>query len=170
MRPLDFMPPEARRRTAEETIDIYAPLAGRMGMHEMREELENLAFRELNPDADEVVSGPLAAPAARSQNVVTEIERQLPRKLAERGIDATVSGRQKRPSPTRRKMERKAIGFEQLSDLVGYRVLVERIEDCYQALGVVHPTWQMIPSRFKDYNSTPKQNDYRSIHTTVIGP
>src|SRR3954468_23024995 len=170
MRTLDFMPPEARRRTAEETIDIYAPLAGRMGMHEMREELENLAFHELNPDAYRVISERLAALAARSQTVVTEIERQLTKKLSDRGIDAKVTGRQKRPYSTWRKMERKSIGFEQLSDLVGYRVLVAGPEDCYQALGIVHTTWPMVPGRFKDYISTPKQNDYRSIHTTVIGP
>src|SRR5438874_9126317 len=170
MRTLDFMPPEARRRTAEETIDIYAPLAGRMGMHEMREELENLAFHELNPEAYRVISERLAALAARNQSVVTEIERQLTKKLADRGILAKVTGRQKQPYSTWRKMERKSIGFEQLSDLVGYRVLVDKIEDCYQALGIVHTTWPMVPTRFKDYISTPKQNDYRSIHTTVIGP
>src|SRR5438552_8289833 len=170
MRTLDFMPPEARRRTAEETIDIYEPLAGRMGMHEMREELENLAFHELNPEAYRVISERLAALAARNQSVVTEIERQLTKKLADRGIAAKVKGRQKQPYSTWRKMERKSIGFEQLSDLVGYRVLVDKIEDCYQALGIVHTTWPMVPTRFKDYISTPKQNDYRSIHTTVIGP
>src|SRR3954470_17719651 len=170
MRTLDFMPAEARRRTAEETIDIYAPLAGRMGMHEMREELENLAFHELNPEAYRVISERLAALAARTQSVVTEIERQLTKKLADRGIVAKVKGRQKQPYSTWRKMERKSIGFEQLSDVVGYRVVVDKIEDCYQALGIVHTTWPMVPSRFKDYISTPKQNDYRSIHTTVIGP
>jgi guanosine-3',5'-bis(diphosphate) 3'-pyrophosphohydrolase len=170
MRTLDFMRPDSRRRTAEETLDIYAPLAGRMGMHEMREELENLAFHELNPEAYRVISERLAALAARSQTVVAEIERQLTRKLAERGIEAKVTGRQKRPYSTWRKMERKAIGFEQLSDLVGYRVLVNTTEDCYRALGIVHTTWQMIPTRFKDYISTPKQNDYRSLHTTIVGP
>jgi RelA/SpoT family (p)ppGpp synthetase len=170
MRTLDFMRSDSRRRTAEETLDIYAPLAGRMGMHEMREELENLAFHELNPEAYRVISERLAALAARSQTVVAEIERQLTRKLAERGIDAKVTGRQKRPYSTWRKMERKAIGFEQLSDLVGYRVLVNTTEDCYRALGIVHTTWQMIPTRFKDYISTPKQNDYRSLHTTIVGP
>jgi RelA/SpoT family (p)ppGpp synthetase len=170
MRTLDFMRPDSRRRTAEETLDIYAPLAGRMGMHEMREELENLAFHELNPEAYRVISERLAALAARSQTVVAEIERQLTKKLAERGIDAKVTGRQKRPYSTWRKMERKAIGFEQLSDLVGYRVLVNSTEDCYRALGIVHTTWQMIPTRFKDYISTPKQNDYRSLHTTIVGP
>ena len=170
MRTLDFMRPDSRRRTAEETLDIYAPLAGRMGMHEMREELENLAFHELNPDAYRVISERLAALAARSQTVVAEIERQLTKKLAERGIDAKVAGRHKRPYSTWRKMERKAIGFEQLSDLVGYRVLVNSVEECYQALGIVHTTWQMIPARFKDYISTPKQNDYRSLHTTIDRP
>jgi RelA/SpoT family (p)ppGpp synthetase len=170
MRTLDFMPPEARRRTAEETLDIYAPLAGRMGMHELREELENLAFHELNPEAFRVISERLAALAARNQTVVTEIERQLTKKLADRGIVAKVKGRQKRPYSTWRKMERKSIGFEQLSDLVGYRVLVDKTEDCYQALGIVHTTWPMVPTRFKDYISIPKQNDYRSLHTTVVGP
>jgi GTP diphosphokinase / guanosine-3',5'-bis(diphosphate) 3'-diphosphatase len=170
MRTLDFMRPDSRRRTAEETLEIYAPLAGRMGMHELREELDNLAFHELNPEAYRVISEKLAALAARSQNLVTEIERQLTKKLGERGIEAKVSGRQKRPYSTWRKMDRKAIGFEQLSDLVGYRVLVKSIEDCYRALGIVHTTWPMVPTRFKDYISTPKQNDYRSIHTTVIGP
>ena len=170
MRTLDFMPVEARRRTAEETLDIYAPLAGRMGMHEMREELENLAFHELNPDAFRVISERLAALAARSKSVVTEIERQLTKKLADRGIVAQVKGRHKRPYSTWRKMERKSIGFEQLSDLVGYRVLVDTAEECYQALGIVHTTWPMVPTRFKDYISIPKQNDYRSLHTTVVGP
>jgi RelA/SpoT family (p)ppGpp synthetase len=170
MRTLEFMPPDSRRRTAEETLDIYAPLAGRMGMHEMREELENLAFRELNPDAFRVISGRLAALEARNSTVVSEIEQQLMRKLAEQGIKAEVTGRHKRPYSTWRKMERKSIGFEQLSDLVGYRVLVTKTEECYRALGIVHTTWPMVPTRFKDYISTPKQNDYRSLHTTVIGP
>src|SRR5258707_62150 len=104
MRTLDFMPPESRRPTPEETLDIYAPLAGRMGMHEMREELENLAFHELNPEAFQVISGQLAALAARSQTIVTEIERQLTKKLSDRGIVARVKGRQKRPHSTWRNM------------------------------------------------------------------
>src|SRR6266536_2773482 len=100
MRTLNFMRPDSRRRTAEDTLEIYAPLAGRMGMHEMREELENLAFQELFPEAYRVITEKLATLAARSQNVVTEIERQLTKKLAERGIDAKVSGRQKQPYST----------------------------------------------------------------------
>ena len=170
MRTLDFMSPESRKRTAQETLDIYAPLAGRMGMHEMREELENLAFHELNPEAFRVISERLAALADRNRQLVTEVEQLLTRKLADRGISARVKGRQKQPYSTWRKMERKSIGFEQLSDLVGYRVLVNKVEDCYQALGIVHTTWPMVPTRFKDYISIPKQNEYRSLHTTVVGP
>src|SRR6478609_4402429 len=170
MHTLDFMPVEARRRTAEETLDSYAPLAGRMGMHEMREELEDLAFRELYPEAYEVVSARLNSLTERSKLLISEIEKQLTKKLADRGIDAKVVGRRKRAYSIWRKMERKSVGFEQLSDIFGFRVIVKSLADCYQALGIVHSTWPMVPGRFKDYISTPKGNDYRSIHTTVIGP
>jgi len=170
MRTLNHVPQEARRRIAEETLDIYAPLAGRMGMHEMREELEDLAFRELNPEAYRVMSERLVKLAERNRDLISEIEQQLARKLSDRGIAATVSGREKQRYSIWRKMERKSVGFEQLSDIFGFRIIVERLEDCYQALGAVHTTWPVVPGRFKDYVSTPKQNDYRSIHTTVIGP
>jgi len=170
MRTLDYMPVEARRRAAEETLEIYAPLAGRMGMHEMREELEDLAFRELYPEAYQVVSARLNSLADRHKHLITEIEQQLTKKLADRGITAKVQGRRKRAYSIWRKMERKSVGFEQLSDIFGFRVIVKTAADCYQALGVVHTTWPVVPGRFKDYVSTPKANDYRSIHTTVIGP
>src|SRR5215468_4829116 len=170
MRTLSHMPPEARRRSAEETLDIYAPLAGRMGMHEMREELEDLAFCELNPDASRVIVERLETLEARSLGLVADIEQQLTKKLADRGIAALVAGRRKRAYSIWRKMERKSVGFEQLSDIVGFRVVVKTMPECYQALGIVHTTWPVVPGRFKDYISTPKQNDYRSIHTTVIGP
>jgi len=170
MRTLDFMPAEARRRAAEETLDIYAPLAGRMGMHEMREELEDLAFRELYAEAYQVVSARLNALADRNKHLIAEIEQQLAKKLADRGIAATVQGRRKRAYSIWRKMERKSVGFEQLSDIFGFRVIVKTLADCYEALGIVHTTWPVVPGRFKDYISTPKANDYRSIHTTVIGP
>ena len=170
MRTLDYMPAEARRRAAEETLEIYAPLAGRMGMHEMREELEDLAFRELYPEAYQVVSARLNALADRNKHLIAEIEQQLTKKLADRGIAAKVQGRRKRAYSIWRKMERKSVGFEQLSDIFGFRVVVKTLADCYQALGIVHTTWPVVPGRFKDYVSTPKANDYRSIHTTVIGP
>ncbi len=170
MRTLSHMPPEARRRAAEETLDIYAPLAARIGMFEMREELENLAFQELHPDAYRVINQRLNGMAARNSDLIGEIERQLARKLGEFGIPARVTGRAKRAYSVWRKMERKAIGFEQLSDIFGFRVVVDTMTQCYQALGIVHTTWPVVPGRFKDYISTPKQNDYRSLHTTVIGP
>ena len=170
MRTLHFMPPASRRRAAEETLEIYAPLAGRMGMHELREELDDLAFRELYPEAYEVVSGRLNEVAERNKLLISEIEKQLTKKLADRGIEAMVKGRRKRAYSIWRKMERKSVGFEQLSDIFGFRVIVKSQADCYQALGIVHTTWPVVPGRFKDYISTPKQNDYRSIHTTVIGP
>src|ERR1700741_2653251 len=124
MRTLEFMPPEARRITAEETLDIYAPLAGRMGMQEMREELEDLSFHELNPDAYKVISERLDTLAERSKGWIAEIEQQLTRKLADSGITAEVAGRRKRAYSIWRKMERKAVGFEQLSDFFGFRVVV----------------------------------------------
>src|ERR1700688_435850 len=170
MRTLEFVPPASRHRIAEETLDIYAPLAGRMGMQEMREELEDLSFRTLDPEAYAVVMQRLDALADRNRNLIGEIESQLTANLAKNGISARVTGRRKRPFSIWTKMERKSIGFEQLSDIFGFRVVMKDIESCYRALGVVHTTWPVVPGRFKDYISTPKQNDYRSIHTTVIGP
>ncbi|MCG2631906.1 bifunctional (p)ppGpp synthetase/guanosine-3',5'-bis(diphosphate) 3'-pyrophosphohydrolase [Bradyrhizobium sp. WYCCWR 13023] len=170
MRTLDFVPTESRRRIAEETLDIYAPLAGRMGMQEMREELEDLSFRTLDPEAYTVVMQRLDALAERNRNLIGEIEDQLSNNLRHRGLGARVYGRRKKPFSIWTKMERKSVGFEQLSDIFGFRVVVNDIEACYRALGIVHTTWPVVPGRFKDYISTPKQNDYRSIHTTVIGP
>jgi GTP pyrophosphokinase len=170
MRTLQFMSPEKRRRIAEETLDIYAPLAGRMGIQEMREELEDLSFQNLDPEAYEAISRHLRDLTARSEKLVDVIEKDLTAKLEAKGIVAQVSGRQKRPYSIWRKMERKSVAFEQLSDIFGFRVIVDSMDDCYRALGVVHTSWPMVPGRYKDYISTPKQNDYRSIHTTVIGP
>ena len=170
MRTLQFMPVEARGRIAQETLDIYAPLAGRMGMHDMREELEDLAFRTVNPEAYATIQRRLEEFRVRNRTLTESIERELTEKLAAAGIAAEVKGREKRPYSIFRKMERKAISFEQLSDILGFRVIVGTVGECYAALGVVHTTWPTVPGRFKDYISTPKQNDYRSIHTTVIGP
>src|SRR5215510_9207853 len=155
MRTIEHVRPDTRRRMAEETLDIYAPLAGRMGMQEMRDELEDLSFQELHPDAFRVVTQRLTNVAERNRGLIREIEQQLKRKRA---------------YSIWRKMERKSIGFEQLSDIFGFRLILKTAEEVYRALGIVHTTWPMVPGRFKDYISTPKQNDYRSIHTTVIGP
>src|SRR5882762_9293849 len=170
MRTLEFVAPASRRRIAEETLDIYAPLAGRMGMQEMREELEDLSFRSLDPEAYAVVKQRLDALAERNRNLISEIESQLSKNLQKNGVAAHVYGRRKRPFSIWTKMERKSVGFEQLSDIFGFRIALDDVESCYRALGVVHTTWPVVPGRFKDYISTPKQNDYRSIHTTVIGP
>ncbi len=170
MRTLQFMPVEARGRIAQETLDIYAPLAGRMGMHDMREELEDLAFRTVNPEAYATIQRRMAEFRVRNRSLTESIERELTERLAKAGIEAEVKGREKRPYSIFRKMERKAISFEQLSDILGFRVIVGTVAECYAALGVVHITWPTVPGRFKDYISTPKQNDYRSIHTTVVGP
>src|SRR3979411_1159147 len=170
MRTLEFVPPASRHRIAEETLDIYAPLAGRMGMQEMREELEDLSFRTLDPEAYAVVMQRLDSLAERNRNLIGEIENQLSKNLQKNGVAAHVYGRRKQPFSIWTKMERKSVGFEQLSDIFGFRVVMKDVEACYRALGVVHTTWPVVPGRFKDYISTPKQNDYRSIHTTVIGP
>ena len=170
MRTLEFVPHASRRRIAEETLDIYAPLAGRMGMQEMREELEDLSFHTLDPEAYAVVMQRLGSLAERNRNLIGEIENQLSKNLQKNGITARVYGRRKQPFSIWTKMERKSVGFEQLSDIYGFRVVMADVEACYRALGVVHTTWPVVPGRFKDYISTPKQNDYRSIHTTVIGP
>ncbi|MXQ12575.1 RelA/SpoT family protein [Microvirga makkahensis] len=170
MRTLGFMPLEKRQRIAQETLEIYAPLAGRMGIQEMREELEDLAFQNLDPEAYEAINRHLHELTVKSEKLVEEIEQTLTTKLKAQGIDAQVTGRQKRPYSIWRKMERKSVSFEQLSDIFAFRIIVGTIDECYRALGIVHTSWPMVPGRYKDYVSTPKQNDYRSIHTTVIGP
>jgi len=170
MRTLDHVPDNKRLRIAEETMEIYAPLAGRMGMQGMREELEELGFRYINPEAYRTVTERLAGVFERNKGVVGEIERSLTDLFKKHGIKAEVKGRQKKPWSVFRKMEAKALSFEQLSDIFGFRVLVDTVDDCYRALGAIHMTWSMVPGRFKDYVSTPKQNDYRSIHTTIVGP
>ena len=170
MRTLHFVPPEKRNRIAQETLDIYAPLAGRMGMQHMREELENLSFKTLMPEAHAMISARLADLSKRNGRLIIDIEQELSQELTTRGIKAEVHGRQKAPYSVFRKMEHKSLAFEQLSDIFGFRLVVETTEDCYREIGVVHTKWPTVPGRFKDYISTPKQNDYRSIHTTVVGP
>lgn len=170
MRTLDHVPADKRLRIAEETMEIYAPLAGRMGMQGMREELEELAFRYINPDAHRTVTERLADVLQRSKGVIGDIEKALSALFEKNGIKAVVKSRQKKPWSVFRKMETKALSFEQLSDIFGFRVIVDNTEDCYRALGAIHTSWSMVPGRFKDYISTPKQNDYRSIHTTIVGP
>ena len=170
MRELQHNKPESRRRNAEETLEVYAPLAGRMGMQSFREELEELSFKWLHPEAYATVVAKLAELRQRNAGIVDEISSLLKAKLAEAGIRADVSGREKKPYAIWRKMQNKQISLEQLSDIYGFRVLVDSVDTCYRALGIAHSNWRTVPGRFKDYISTPKQNNYQSIHTTISGP
>src|SRR5690242_8643797 len=171
MRTLGYIEkPDKRRRIAQETVDIYAPLAGRIGMQNMREELEDLAFAELDPEARNSIVTHFARLDMVGGDRVGRIADQIKRRLAEHGLEAWVYGRGKRPFSIWRKLQTKKLSFEQLSDIFGFRVIVGSTTDCYQALGIIHTSWQMVPERFKDFISTPKPNGYRSIHTTVIGP
>ncbi|MCE1236979.1 MAG: bifunctional (p)ppGpp synthetase/guanosine-3',5'-bis(diphosphate) 3'-pyrophosphohydrolase [Hyphomicrobiales bacterium] len=170
MRTLHHMREDKRLRIAEETMEIYAPLAGRMGMQNIREELEDLSFRILQPEAYASIVGRLEQMREESKNLIPAIEQALTEKLGSDGIPAKVRGREKKPYSIFTKVQRKGLSLEQLSDIFGFRIVVESLHDCYHALGIVHTTWSMVPGRFKDYISTPKQNDYRSIHTTVVGP
>lgn len=171
MRTLDHMTQEKRARISEETMDIYAPLAGRMGMQDMREELEELSFRHINPEAHATISRRLEDLSERNADLVERIEQELTELLNVNGLGkAFVKGRQKKAYSVFRKMQSKSLSFEQLSDVYGFRVIVDQVQDCYKALGIVHTRWRVVPGRFKDYISTPKQNDYQSIHTTIVGP
>ena len=171
MRTLQHIQPhEKRLRIAQETMDIYAPLAGRMGVHGFREELEDRAFAWLNPEAHDALAERLSKIRGASGQVVRSIAEQLQTRFATETMEATVSSREKGLYSIWRKMERKSISLEQLCDITGFRILVASVEECYRVLGIVHCTWQSVPGRFKDHVSTPKANGYQSIHTTVVGP
>lgn len=170
MRTLEYMPAHKRGRIAQETMDIYAPLAGRMGMQDMRNELEDLSFKVLHPEHYNAITQRLSAMELSSREIIAEIRTELESHLAEQGITAKVSSRLKSAWSIYSKIERKAIALEQLSDMIGFRVVVDTIDQCYRTLGVIHTRWKVVPGRFKDYISVPKHNDYRSIHTTIVGP
>ncbi len=162
--------PEKRQRIARETIEIYVPLAERIGLHNLKEELEDLCFAQLNPEARESIGNRLSFLRQEGTEVTKEIIVELKELMEDSGITAEVTGREKTKYSIWRKMQRKNVSFEQLSDIMAFRVVVENIEQCYGALGIVHSNYPTVPGRFKDYISTPKPNGYRSIHSTVIGP
>ncbi len=171
MRTLHFLKkPEKRMRIAKETLDIYAPLAERIGMQEVKSELEEIAFAELHKEAHDSIVARLNFLREQGNNLVPKIIAQLEQDMKDNGIKATISGREKTPYSIWRKMQQKNASFEQLSDIMAFRICVDDIATCYQALGVVHSKYHMVPRRFKDYISTPKPNGYQSIHTGVIGP
>ena len=169
MRTLHFIKNETkRRRIAKETMDIYAPLAERIGMYDFMREMQLLSFRELEPDAYDSITKRLEQLKEGGHDKVDRIGAELQLLLGSRDLPVTVSGREKHPYSIWRKMQERHISFEQLTDVMAFRVITDSPEDCYRALGVIHQTYKMVPGRFKDYISTPKRNGYRSIHTTVI--
>jgi GTP pyrophosphokinase/guanosine-3',5'-bis(diphosphate) 3'-pyrophosphohydrolase len=169
MRTIKSMKPEKQAQKARETMEIFAPLAGRMGMQWMREELEDLGFRVLNPDARNSIIRRFITLQREAGDVVHKITADIRNELEKVQIDADVYGRAKKPYSIWRKMQEKDLAFSRLSDIYGFRVICGSVADCYRILGVIHQRWRAVPGRFKDYISQPKSNGYRSIHTTVSG-
>ncbi|PNU04284.1 RelA/SpoT family protein [Novosphingobium guangzhouense] len=159
---------EKRRRIARETMDIYAPLAERVGMYEYMREMQLLAFEQLEPEGYATITGRLAQIRSEEGGQVDELALSIKQVLAEAGLNVEVSGREKHPYSIWRKMAERHVNFEQITDIMAFRVLTDNVDDCYRALGVLHQSWQMIPGRFKDYISTPKSNGYQSLHTALI--
>ena len=171
MRTLSSVPvSEKRIRKAKETMEIYAPLADRMGMNRIRDELEDLSFAELNPEPRKLIVDRLSLNKTNRENNFITISKNFEKTLKEKGIIAKIVGREKTPFSIWKKMQTKRVSLEQLTDIVGFRIIVTDIETCYKALGIFHSNWSTIPGRFKDFISTPKINNYKSIHTAVIGP
>jgi len=169
MRTIKAMRPEKQIKKARETMDIFAPLAGRMGMQWMREELEDLAFRVLNPEARASIIRRFITLQKEAGDVIERITADMRLEFDRAGIEADVLGRAKKPYSIWRKMQEKEMGFSRLSDIYGFRVITASEDDCYRVLGAIHRRWRAVPGRFKDYISQPKSNGYRSIHTTVSG-
>jgi guanosine-3',5'-bis(diphosphate) 3'-pyrophosphohydrolase len=169
MRTIKAMRSEKQHQKARETMEIYAPLAGRMGMQWMREELEDLSFKVLNPEARTSIMRRYLTLQSESDDVIEKIKTDMKNELAAGNIPGKVFGRAKKPYSIWRKMQQKDLAFSRLSDIYGFRIVTGSEEDCYRALGVIHQRWRAVPGRFKDYISQPKSNGYRSIHTTVLG-
>lgn len=171
MRTINFIKaPAKRERISRETLDIYAPLARSIGCHRICSELEELAFEQLNPVARRALMRRLEALRTTQGHAISDISDEIADRLQKAGLSVRVYGREKHPYSIWKKLQRKSIGFSQLSDIYAFRVVVDTEDDCYRALGMIHRTWPGVPGRFKDYISTPKRNNYRSIHTTVVGP
>ncbi len=170
MRTLGAMSPEKRRRTARETLEIYAPIAHRLGIHVIRVELEDLAFANIYPTRYAVFSRAVREQLGDSKALIKEIEQKLSKTLRDEGIGATVVGRQKNLYSIYTKMRRKRLKFPDVMDLLGFRIIVSKVDECYRALGLVHHVYRPISEMFNDFIATPKVNGYQSLHTTCVGP
>ncbi len=170
MRTLDFMSPEKQERIARETLDIYAPLANRLGIQWIKIELEDLSFKYLNPAEYAELKERIANRAQARDRFIVEVVGIIQGKLQEQGIPAEVKGRVKHVYSIWRKMRVQNLEFDQIHDLIAFRVIVDSVAQCYESLGFVHSLWKPVPGRFKDYIAIPKPNMYQSLHTTVVGP
>jgi GTP pyrophosphokinase len=169
MRTLNFLSPSKQRQIAEETLDIYAPMAHRLGIETVKSELEELAFQYLHPEMRKEIQKKLAKKERERKRYVEEVVRIITKKLFEYGITSEVTGRPKQIYSIYKKMESQNLNFEQVFDLIGFRILVNSYKACYEALGIIHSMWTPVPGKFKDYINLPKVNMYQSLHTTVIG-
>ena len=170
MRTLQFLGEEKRRRIAQETKDIYAPLANRLGIYWLKSELEDLCLLYLRPEIYELIKGKFDSTAHQREVYVNETCREILQKLEESGVSASVKGRSKHFYSIWLKMERNNLSFEEVHDLIGFRIIVPTVRACYESLGIIHAAFKPVPGRFKDYIAMPKPNMYQSLHTTVIGP
>ena len=171
MRTIQFIPQEKRRhRIASETLEIYAPLAGRLGMHEFKDELEDLSFQILNPSAYSSLSTRVEYLKKDKSNLTDKIKSRIGELLSKNQIGYEIIGREKKLYSVWNKMQNKQIAFRQLSDIFAFRIVTKSIDDCYRILGIIHNRWSAVPGSFKDYISTPKINNYQSIHSTIVGP
>ena len=171
MRTIDFISkPEKRERIALETMEIYAPLAERIGVQQIKGELQDICFRVLHPEVRESILTRFESIESGKENFVDQIVQHIKNTLSTNGMEADVSGRRKTPYSTWMKMKQKDVGIDQLSDIVAFRVIVDSVEDCYRALGIIHGAYKMVPDNFQDFISIPKNNRYQSLHTVVIGP
>ncbi|MBI3077769.1 MAG: bifunctional (p)ppGpp synthetase/guanosine-3',5'-bis(diphosphate) 3'-pyrophosphohydrolase [Deltaproteobacteria bacterium] len=170
MRTLEYLPPDRQQKIAQETLDIYAPLANRLGMGWLKVELEDLALRYLKPEAYQELSDRVAKRRQARERYIQEVKQILTRELQRAGLEAEVSGRPKHFYSIYRKMLTQQLSFDQVYDLVAVRIILKSVKECYAALGIIHALWKPVPGRFKDYIAMPKANGYQSLHTTVIGP
>ena len=160
---------EKRKRIAQETMEIYAPLADRMGMHRIRDELEDLSFAVLNNEARELINKRLDEIKENKKDLFESLSFELSEILNDNHINAEIFGREKTPFSIWRKLQKKRISLEQITDIIGFRIILNNVDECYKTLGIFHKKWNCIPGKFKDYISSPKINGYKSIHTSVIG-
>ncbi|MCO6432141.1 MAG: bifunctional (p)ppGpp synthetase/guanosine-3',5'-bis(diphosphate) 3'-pyrophosphohydrolase [Deltaproteobacteria bacterium] len=170
MRTLHYLSEEKQRRISEETLEIYAPLANRLGIHWLKSELEDYCLMYLRPEAYQLIKENLGKTASERENYINEVSRDIQKRLEESGVSASIKGRAKHFHSIWQKMEKSNLAFDEVHDILGFRIIVPTVRACYETLGIIHSVYKPVPNRFKDYIAMPKPNMYQSLHTTVIGP